>query len=281
MRVHELANATHFWPPHCPRRYCCAQELRGPLLTLRAFNVETSLVYDHAKSSMMVMMRMQWWRDAVNAAYKGKSPNQPVMTALAEVLRQVPLTRYRLQRIITAREEDLLRTAAPESVEALESYAEGTASQLLYLQLEAAGIADAACDHVASHVGKAVGLAALLRGTYHHAQQQRGYLPAGLCAKHGVSPDAAVAGEVTPALQDVVHEVASMAKSHLDTARSHMKEVPPAARRLFLPSLAADLYFGALEKANFNPFESHLLSGGYSPLWYQLQLKYYMLRNKF
>lgn len=47
-----------------------------------------------------------------------------------------PLTRYRLQRLISTREEDLVGMHKMGSIPALEKYAEGTSSQLLYLQVE-------------------------------------------------------------------------------------------------------------------------------------------------
>jgi hypothetical protein len=39
------------------------------------------------------------------------------------------------------------------------------------VQTAAAGVRDAAADHACSHLGKAVALATLLRGTSHHAQR--------------------------------------------------------------------------------------------------------------
>ena len=36
-----------------------AQELRAPLFALRAFNVETALIGEHAKGEMLVLMRCQ------------------------------------------------------------------------------------------------------------------------------------------------------------------------------------------------------------------------------
>lgn len=61
------------------------------------------------------------------------------------------------------------------------------ALQLLYLQLGAAGLASREADHAASHLGKAVGIATLLKGTAYHARMRRSYLPLDLCAEHGVS----------------------------------------------------------------------------------------------
>lgn len=51
------------------------------------------------------------------------------------MIAEPPLTRYRLQQIVNSREQDLLQPSQPEATAELESYAEGTASQLLFLQV--------------------------------------------------------------------------------------------------------------------------------------------------
>jgi len=50
------------------------------------------------------------------------------------VFGNMPAARYRLQRIVTARETDLSDRQPPASVAGLEAYGEDTAAQLLYLQ---------------------------------------------------------------------------------------------------------------------------------------------------
>ena len=52
-----------------------------------------------------------------------------------QVIGERQLTRYRLQQIVNAREKDLLNPGQPAEIAQLEAYAEGTASQLLYLQV--------------------------------------------------------------------------------------------------------------------------------------------------
>ena len=52
-----------------------------------------------------------------------------------QVIAERPLTRYRLQQIVNTREQDLLQRSQPEATAELESYADGTASQLLFLQV--------------------------------------------------------------------------------------------------------------------------------------------------
>ncbi len=52
-----------------------------------------------------------------------------------QVIAAKDLTRYRLQQIVTAREDDLLRIAPPSTVADLEKYGRETAAQLLLLQV--------------------------------------------------------------------------------------------------------------------------------------------------
>jgi NADH dehydrogenase [ubiquinone] 1 alpha subcomplex assembly factor 6 len=269
----------------------------------------------------------QWWRDAVNDCYKGQPPSQPVVTALAEVLRVAPLTRYRLQQIVSTREEDLLGHAQPASLAAIERYAEGTAGQLLQLQLEAAGLSSsnsssgrndddggggggssdedeagsggssgsssgcsssgcssaeaAVAEHAAAHLGKAVGITGLLRGTYAAGAQRRVYLPADLCQQHGVEEQAVLAGRDSEGLRDVTLAVAAAAKQHLDEARRLVGDAPPAARPLFAPAVATGLYLDALEQCGFNLFDQRILRGAFTPLACQLHLKWAQLRGKY
>ena len=238
----------------------------------------------------------QWWKDALNDCYRGKPPAQPVVAALAEVLRCGHLlTRYRLQQIVAAREEDLTRPdQQPPSLAALEALADGTAGQLLHLQLEAAGLSSgaatdgttsaehaAAAEHAAGHLGRAVGIVGALRGTYKAAAAQRVYLPADLCAAHGVGAADVLQGRDSEGLRDVALAVASAAKQHLEEARRLRGDVAPAARPLFLPAVAAGMYLDALEAAQFNLFDQRLLRGGVPHLTYQLRLKWAALRGRY
>lgn len=69
------------------------------------------------------------------------------------------------------------------TIKDMETYAENTASTLLYLQLESLGVRDVSADHAASHLGKAIGIATLLRALPFHASRRRLVLPAQVTAK--------------------------------------------------------------------------------------------------
>ncbi|GFR40690.1 hypothetical protein Agub_g1281 [Astrephomene gubernaculifera] len=195
-------------------------------------------------------------------------------------------SRYAFKRIIDSREADWADPQPPLDLGALEQYAEGTASQLLYLQLAAAGIKHSEADHAASHLGRAVGISTLLRGTAAHAAARRCYLPVDLCAEARVSQEDVYGGVVSEGLRDVVHKVASLAKGHLDEARRLAPRLPPGAAGLMLPAVATGRYLEALEAANFDPYDARLLrehgggSGG-APLPYVLAVKWHQMRGTY
>ncbi|KAG2433499.1 hypothetical protein HYH02_012617 [Chlamydomonas schloesseri] len=195
-------------------------------------------------------------------------------------------SRYSFKRIIDVRESDFLDPQPPLDLGALETYAEGTASQLLYLQLAAAGVKHRDADHAASHLGRAVGITTLLRGTAAHAAARRSYLPVDLCAEARVSQEDVYSGAVSEGLRDVVHKVASLAKGHLDEARRLAPRLPAGAAGLMLPAVAVDRYLQALEAVNFDPYDSGLLKQhgggeGAAPLSYVLAVKWHQLRGTY
>ncbi|KAK9862554.1 hypothetical protein WJX84_010151 [Apatococcus fuscideae] len=257
-------------------------ELRAAVLALRAFNVETGLIGENVREQTLAQIRMQWWREAVNGMYRQTPHEHPVIQALTEVIAVKDLTRYRLQQIVTAREDDLLRIAPPASIADLEKYGRDTAAQLLLLQLEAADVRERAeVEHAALHLGQAQGITSLLRGTHYHAARRRSYLPTDLCKQEKVTHEQLFRGESSEALCNVVFEVASVAKGHLEEARRLRSSLPPIARLLMLPAVSVGLYLDALESSNFDAFAQKILKGAYSPLWHQASVKFSSLKGTY
>eukprot|EP00899_Mesostigma_viride_P011500 jgi/Mesvir1/20350/Mv19936-RA.2 len=185
-------------PPH----------VQPPAFILRAFNVEMAQVVDRAhKEQKIALMRFQWWRETLDACLKGKPVEHPIAQGVAAVAARHRITRQWLLRILDERAKDAEDPSQPRTVADLERYAEHTASSLLYLLLQVAGASDANTDHAASHVGKAVGLTTLLRGTAAHASQRRTYIPRDVAAKHGVVTEEIYRRIPSDALSSAVFEV--------------------------------------------------------------------------
>lgn len=234
-------------------------------------------------------MRMQWWREVVAAIYahSPNTPNHPVARALAEAVRAHGLTRRWLDRVLEARMRDL-DSVQPQTMAELEEYAEYTASSLLYLSLESLGVRHPTADHAASHAGKAVGIATLLRGTRYHASQQAVYVPLELQRAFKVNVNDILRGPATPeaaqALADVFYEVAAQAHVHLEHARTLLsaspsshecggegaegagagakqqrEPAPPGTVTALLPAVRAGMYLEALQKGGFDALNDQLL----------------------
>lgn len=102
------------------------------------------------------------------------------------------------------------------NLESLEKYAENTVSPVYYLILEAQGIKDIHTDHFASHLGKAHGIVNLIRSVPHNARKKSIVLPQDILMKHKVSSESIIQGKSSKELSDVIFEVSSRAKQHLD-----------------------------------------------------------------
>ncbi|XP_074433568.1 NADH dehydrogenase (ubiquinone) complex I, assembly factor 6 isoform X5 [Larus michahellis] len=178
------------------------------------------------------LMRMQFWRDAVEEIYCDNPPHQPVATELWRAVKRHNLTKMWFMKIIDEREKNL-DDRAYRNIQELETYAENTQSALLYLTLEMLGVRDIHADHAASHIGKAQGIVTCLRATPYHSTRQKVFLPMDVCMLHGVSQEDFIRGKQEKNVRDVIYDIASQAHIHLEHARSFSKKVPVKAYPAF------------------------------------------------
>ena len=197
---------------------------------------------------------MQFWRDVVTSSLAGTPKKEPVAILLAQAAQTVfeqtkgrgNLSKAWFFRVITEREKHLGNPPYP-TLDSLERYAENTYSTLLYLILSALPLSSITADHLASHIGKATGVTAVLRGLpllafppppNHHSNQE-GFgigtpgrrqgvvtLPLDIMAFSGVKEEEILRqGSDAPGLRDAVFAVATRANDHLITAREMLKNI--------------------------------------------------------
>ncbi|KAL8371172.1 hypothetical protein RB595_001153 [Gaeumannomyces hyphopodioides] len=233
---------------------------------LRALNLELARLPETVSTPLLGRMRTQFWRDSVNSTFAGKPPREPICILLHRALSDLssrraggggggggavaPLPsssssssiRFWVQRLISTRELHMDNRPFA-SLAALEEYAENTYATLTYAVLAAAPLRSLHLDHLASHIGKACGIVAVLRGIPILAaprapaqtpmgggggggQQQALLLPLDVMARAGVrEEDVFRKGPQAPGLQDAVFEVATRANDHLITAREMLRNL--------------------------------------------------------
>lgn len=201
---------------------------------------------------------MQFWRDNINRTFANTPPREPVAILLHSALKSLQerhpgmstsVMKGWFMKVINAREQ-YMDNRPYTSLDALETYAENTYSTLMYLTLAAVPLHSMAADHVASHIGKAAGIAAVLRGLpmiafppppNHHSNNaafggamggsaggRHGavVLPLDVMAEAGVKQeDVLRLGAEAPGLKDALFTVATRANDHLITAREMLKNL--------------------------------------------------------
>ncbi|XP_030638200.1 NADH dehydrogenase (ubiquinone) complex I, assembly factor 6 isoform X1 [Chanos chanos] len=233
------------------------ESARRSSLALRAFNVELAQVKDSVSQKTIGLMRMQFWKTAVEDIYRDDPPAQPVAAELWRAFRKHTLTKRWMLRIIAEREKDM-EDRAYRNLQELESYAENTQSSLLYLLLETLGVKDVHADHAASHIGKAQGIVTCLRATPYHSRRRKVYLPMDICMLHGASQEDFIRGSREQNVRDVIYDIASQAHVHLQHARSFSKNVPDASTPAFLQTVVLEDYLQRIRKVDFDVFHPSL-----------------------
>ncbi|XP_049870226.1 NADH dehydrogenase (ubiquinone) complex I, assembly factor 6 isoform X2 [Pectinophora gossypiella] len=234
--------------------------IRSPALVVRAFNVEISRIQDQTSDPQTAAFRLQFWQDILKKIFVKEQvfqniPANPIAQELFKVSSAYSLSKRHLEKLITSR-RDLLQTKLFRNLEDIEKYADDSVSSIYYLLLSVANIANVHADHAASHLGKAQGLANILRSVHVANHHKTVFLPMDILMKNKVSQEMVLRGVNTDDMKNVAFEVASRANSHLEKARNI--SVPKLANQIFLPAIAVDSYLKKLQKNDFNVFDKQL-----------------------
>jgi phytoene synthase len=228
-------------------------ERRDALFALYAFNYEIARVRESVTQPMLGQIRLQWWREVIDAAYAGAVPRQhEVALPLTEAIQERSLSRASFDRLIDARECDLT-DEPPADMAALVDYAEGTSAALQALVLQALGINEAASGAAARAVGIGYALAGLLRAMPFHAASGRCYIPAAIAAECGLDPADYQRLHGSEGIRGAALVIADAAAAFLGEAR-RQRGIPRAALAALLPAVIARRYLRRLRQARFDPF---------------------------
>jgi NADH dehydrogenase [ubiquinone] 1 alpha subcomplex assembly factor 6 len=231
---------------------------REALFALYAFNYEIARVRESVTDPTLGQIRLEWWREAVAAAYAGApARHHPVAEALAEAVRATAPAREHFEALIDARAADLDDTP-PANLAALEYYAEGTSSRLVLIALEILGTRDRAAFETGRHAGIAYALAGLLRALPLTARTGRLIIPADIAARHGIDPGDWRGARGSPGFRAAVAEIADAARRHLAKARAGRRTIPHPALAALLPTVVAAHALDRLARARYDAFDPAL-----------------------
>lgn len=243
-------------------RYLCNLFLppaaRPAMFAVHSLNIELARVRETVSEPTIRQMRLQWWRDALDSAARGRPSANPVVEGVSAALTAHPVMRSWLERLIEMRELDLQIELQPADMGWVDAYAAGTSGSLLFCALEAVGARSDAAYEAAAHIGRAHGLVTLLRSTPHHLVQGYTYLPRALTEAHGVKPRDLFSSRRPARLELAVAELAASAKKSLADGDAIARKLPANARAAFAPAAVCGTYLSALVGAQHDVLDPGL-----------------------
>ncbi|MDX1541601.1 MAG: squalene/phytoene synthase family protein [Geminicoccaceae bacterium] len=189
---------------------------RDALIALYAFDCEIGRVRHVVSQPMAGLIRLQWWRDALDGIAGGQPPGQPVARAMQASWPLLGPHRALLETALEAREVEL--DPAPFSTIAdLDRHLAATSGgigRVAALVLSPEPMAEAAAQ-----VHCAWGMVQLLADLEADRRQDRSLVPSGLLRAAGVDVDRLAEVDDPQALREPVRQLVDLARKHLDAAR--------------------------------------------------------------
>uniref|UniRef100_A0A8D0LAP2 NADH:ubiquinone oxidoreductase complex assembly factor 6 n=1 Tax=Sphenodon punctatus TaxID=8508 RepID=A0A8D0LAP2_SPHPU len=170
-------------------------------------------IKDSITQKTIGLMRIEFWRKAVEDMYHDSPPHQPVAIELWKAIKIHKLTKRWFKKMIDER----------------------------------VSVRNIHADHAASHIGKAQGIVTCLRATPYHSSRQKVFLPMDICMLHGVSQEDFIRYKQEKNVRDVIYDVASQAHTHLEhvsflclifvAVEDYLNKIQKANFNVFHPSL--------------------------------------------
>ncbi len=243
-------------------RFLCtmfaAPSARRDLFALYAFYREVSRVPAVVSEPLIGHIRLQWWRDRLDAICRGEGApvGHPVGQALAAAIARHAISRAAFDPLLDAI-GNVLDGFAPDDVATLERQAEAMTGNVVQLSLAMLGVADSRAVAAGRHVGIAWHLLGSLRAIPH--REAAGRLPFPLSWGDG----GAAAGATRDGwLTDCVSRLADVATGHIAAAREKGGAIPRAALPALLPATLADRYLRRLRRADCDLHDTGLRATG-------------------
>lgn len=244
-----------------PQLYACLQHLPkhalAAALAVRAFGTELNHITYTSSDTSVSNIRLQWWHHTIQSIARGEPPGHPLAPALTAVIMRHKLKEHLFTSMIEAH---LKIGNGIEDITELLAVAEGACSAPILLCLQAAGSTDGSSQRVASYVGKAMGLAWVIRAVPAMALKSKTALPKQALIHHQIT-DSELFSKNTRETGDervteCVFHLATLAKGNLDQARNlaQTSRLEPSSKAVLLPAVATDRFLDRLQQYNFNIF---------------------------
>lgn len=239
------------------------EKKRNALYGLYAFNYEISSIREAVSEPMLGEIRLQWWREAIDDIYQGKTRNHEIIPSLAAAVAENNLPRDMLMAVIEGRAQDLY-DENPATMSELEDYLAITAGNLSSLAVHILGQRD--IDGLARRMGIAWGYVGLIRSITYHISLKKSYIPSQLMEKHNVSSKF-LSQDQPEEMKCILEELYDQAEQNLNYIHENRNRIGSESRSVFLLSSLARSYMKTIKKADYNAFKLEEKAAALSRHW--------------
>lgn len=254
--------------------------IRRAVFSLRAFNVELSLIRDSTTNSDRAKLRLHFWSRLVDEIIRRNDEQDTNIDKLNAYYNYTPLAKELLdlfhlididQKIKTCL-KDLIgaRVSAKvlgyqsfKSAQELELYCSKSNSSLYHLSTELSfqlyniwhtnDDIKPTIGSVAEKLGVAHGLSNIIRGIPYNSTKNCCYIPEDMLLKHKLTKrDFANNNLDGNKIKDVVEELATRCQELLTDSYLEAIDIPNFFRQIFLPRVAIQANLNKLRKCNYN-----------------------------
>jgi len=225
------------------------QSVRDDLMALIAFNAEIAQIADRVTEPGLGEIRLQWWRDALDALQAGEGTDNPIADALGPIVAAhgelVPL----LKGLIDARSFDVTGGMMPD-MPTLRAYLHKTAGTLYLLGVKLIAGREIEAEHAVADAALALGITGQLRAMPFNLPQGRCFVPRDLLVELHIDPDDIFRPENVPRMVEAIQIMTMEAESALGRAREAMRPASSGARKAFLTLALVEPYLTVLAIAD-------------------------------
>ncbi len=243
---------------------CCAapKQAVGGLLAIYAFNNEIAKIKDHTSEPMAALVRLTWWREAIDEIYANKNPRKhQVLEAIKELIQNTEIPRALFDKMLDARENDINRKT-PEDIEELKKYIDASSVDLLLASLYALKIESNPIAREFSHyVGIAYAVVGIMRAMKWNAAKNYILFPRNMLEKHQLVAEDLVEGRNLIKAREIARELCDKAEINLRHAKAIAKDLPKEARPIYQHYIIAKHFLNNIKKNKYELFNSNLETG--------------------
>lgn len=216
-------------------------EQRAAITALYAFCREVDDVVDETTHREVAATKLAWWRREIAQTFAGAAQH-PVTRALTPAIAHYHLPQTHFDEILNGMEMDLYHTGYDSFAE-LNIYCYRVASAVGLLSATIFGYSDERTLGFARDLGTALQLTNIVRDVGEDARRGRIYLPREELERYGVTSEAILRCEDSPALRELLAQQAARAEEYYEKAYA---QLPPQDRYAQLPSLIMARIYRAL-----------------------------------